>query len=288
MVNYYINKNIKIKIDGKELVNIKTKSQTLILIENKEFGKILLLGPDKKHLIVQLSTKDEAYYHETVVHPVMAIHHNPKEVLIIGGGDGGVAREVLKHNCNVTMVEIDKKVIDFSKEHLKIDDGALDKVKIIIEDGKKHIRDTDKKYDIIILDLSDPEEISKMLFTKEFFEKIKQSLNQKGLMSIQTSSPSFEPHVLGRVYTALRQVFPMVIAYSNFVPSFFVEESYCIAGAKHDLNISKTIKKRKINLSVFEPEQLEKMIKIQSPKVTKTLSKKWKPSTDKNPVLMVK
>jgi len=156
---------------------------------------------------------------------------------------------------------------------------------VVIHDGSSFLGRTAEKFDVIILDLTDPEESSKFLFTQEFYTLVKEHLNKGGLVSLQTGCPAFEPHVLGRVHAALKQVFSNVLTYSNFVPSFFVEESYCIATDRKFGGISATLKARNIRLNSFRPEQLENMIRNPGPHITKVLEKEWRPSTTDDPVL---
>ena len=216
----------------------------------------------------------------------MAAHPNPKNVLIIGGGDGGVAREVLKHGIEqITIAELDQGVVDIVKKHFEGLEKALNdpRVKLIISDGKKYLEESQEKYDVIIMDLTDPEGPSQYLFTKEFYQKVKEHLTEGGAMSAQTSSLVYEPHVLGRVHAALKEVFQAVAPYSNFVPSFMVEESYVIAGEKIP-DIAEVLRQRNIELNAFTPEELQTMLKQQSKFLKDVLSKTWEPSTDANPV----
>jgi len=290
MVLYRFCDDIQIELKGEILYKEISEFQAIVVLEHKILGKVLLIGDKEEDLTIQLSEKDEAYYHEAVVHPVMAMHPNPKNILIIGGGDGGTAREVLKHNPDkVTLVDIDKKVIEICKKYIPIDNGALDdlRVKVIIEDGKKFIEETNEKFDVVIVDLTDPEEPSKLLFTKEFYQEIKKHLTENGTVSGQASDPLVDPQVLGRIHAALKEVFTNIIAYGNYVPSYFVEEVYCISTDSEIKDISQVLKERKIKLDVFTPEQLENMLKLPSKMVREILAKEWKPSTIDDPVVHV-
>jgi spermidine synthase len=139
-----------------------------IEIFETEFGKMLAL--DKK---IQLIEKYECSYHEMLTHVPMLMHKNPSKVLIIGGGDGGTAREVLKHDPKeVIMVEIDKNVIDACKNHLGIDRGALSdpRLTILYEDGVEFVKNVRERFDVIVVDGTDPNPISKSLFSREFYK----------------------------------------------------------------------------------------------------------------------
>jgi spermidine synthase len=141
--------------------------QHLEIYETVDFGKMLVL--DGK---IQLTERDEAFYHEMLVHPAMFMHENPKDVLVIGGGDGGAVREVLKHNPKrVVMVEIDETVVSACKQFIGIDKGALDdeRVEIIYENGLEFVKDCRDHFDVVIVDGTDPNPVSSALISKEFY-----------------------------------------------------------------------------------------------------------------------
>ena len=167
--------NTSINITGEELVNKNSEFQNIKIINNKWWGKILWLDN-----ILNLSEKDEFIYHEMLVHIPMFTHNNPKNILIIGGGDGGSAREVLKHNIDkITLIDIDKDVIDECKKYLpNINNGAFnnDKLNLIIGDGIEFVKKSQNNtFDVIIVDSTDPsypldQSISNVLFTEDFYK----------------------------------------------------------------------------------------------------------------------
>lgn len=283
---YTINPSLKAELKGRIIAREKTLFQEILVFDSPVFGKMMLIGQEG-HFIVQFSMRDEKHYHETVAHPPLSLHPHPSRVLIIGGGDGGVLREVLKHPIEkVTIAELDPQAISISREHFpSLSNGAFDdpRVKIKSGDGRKFLEETNETFDVVILDLTDPEGPSKMLFTKEFYELLKSRMNKGGVLSTQTSS-YFEPHVLGRVNAALSHVFSNVASYANFVPSFMVLETYTLATDSSIENISVRLKERNIKLEAFTPEQLEHMVQNSHSFVQETLSKTWEPSTDSNPV----
>ena len=147
----------------------KNELQDLILFENPLLGRVLMLDG-----VTQVTEADEFIYHEMMTHVPIFSHDNPENILIIGGGDGGIAREVLRHKrvVSVTMIEIDESVVHFSKQYLpKISNGAFDnpKLRLKIADGAVFVRDTQLKFDVIIVDSTDPEGLGSVLFTKEFY-----------------------------------------------------------------------------------------------------------------------
>ncbi|MCK5179257.1 MAG: bis-aminopropyl spermidine synthase family protein, partial [Candidatus Omnitrophica bacterium] len=156
--------DIKIGLKGKLLYKKKTSYQDMQIYDTQRFGKLLLLDG-----AIQTTEKDEFIYHEMITHPVLFMHPKPENILVIGGGDGGVLREVLKHRVKkVILVEIDEKVIKFSERYFpSLSKGAFrnSRVKIVIEDGAKFIRETKEKFDIVIVDSPDPVGVAKVLFS---------------------------------------------------------------------------------------------------------------------------
>ncbi len=162
---YYNGCGLAIKVTGK--IAQQTGVQKVEVYETESFGRMLVI--DGK---IQLTEFDEAFYHEMLVHVPMLTHASPRNVLIIGGGDGGALREVLKHDVTkVTLVEVDRSVIELCREHVRIDAGSFtdDRVEIVIRDGKDFLADCGR-YDVIIVDSTDPVSVSATLFDKEFFD----------------------------------------------------------------------------------------------------------------------
>ena len=163
----------------------KSSYQDVLIFENKEFGKVMALDG-----AVQFTTKDEFIYHEMIAHVPLFAHGNVQDVLIIGGGDGGVAREVLKHPNirSVTLVEIDSFVIDLTKKHVpEIPQGVFEhpKLHLIIDDGVNFVKNSKETYDVIITDSNDPIGPSQVLFTETFYSYCKKLLRNKGILVVQ-------------------------------------------------------------------------------------------------------
>lgn len=187
--------------------------QKIEIYETESFGKMLVL--DGK---IQLTEFDEFIYHEMLVHVPMLMHRDPRKILIIGGGDGGALREVLKHDVEkVTLVEIDEKVIEFSKRYLKIDCGAFDdpKVKIVIEDGRKYVERCEK-YDVVIVDSTDPVGVSDPLFKEDFFENCKSKCD---LICTQAQSPIIQKDYFLKIWKAT-EVFKERKVYFSTIPTY--------------------------------------------------------------------
>jgi spermidine synthase len=225
--------DIKLGLKGKLIYKKKTPYQDLKIYETPRFGKVLVLDG-----VVQTTEKDEFIYHEMLTHPVLLAHPKPEKILIIGAGDGGVLREVLKHKKikKVCMVEIDKAVISASQKYLpSISQGAFRdrRAKIIIDDGAKFIRETKEKFDIVIIDSPDPIGVAKVLFSKKFYQNIFSILKSEGMTIRQTGSTILQPREVKDNYKLLAKVFPVVVvqiaAIPTYIGGFF---SFCIASKK--------------------------------------------------------
>ena len=184
--NYYVPSEI--------LLKKKSKFQEIMIFDTMLHGKILMLNS-----ALMFNENTEFYYHEAVVHPALLLHPNPKNVLIIGGGDGGTLREVLKHNTvkHVVLVEIDEEVINASKKFFPdMTAGFADKrVSLQIQNGVNFVKETKDKFDIVIIDSNDvlmgKTNISNPLVTDEFYYDLKSSMNE-GFIGVQlTSHPYF-------------------------------------------------------------------------------------------------
>ena len=163
------------------ILTTKTKYQEVQIIELEEYGRALILDG-----YIQSAEADEYIYHETLVHPVMVTHPNPRRVLIIGGGEGATLREVLKHGCveEAVMVDIDGELVELAKKYLDfMHQGAFSdpRAKVIISDGMKYVNECGSSvFDVVIIDLTDPysSEIAKSLYTKEFYTDVKNILKE--------------------------------------------------------------------------------------------------------------
>ncbi len=214
-------KNVEVRYRVKEILQeLKTDFQHILLIDTYQYGKMLLLDGR-----VQTAEKDEYIYHEMMTHVPLLSHPNPEKVLIIGGGDGGVLREVLKHDSveSATIVEIDPLVVNFCKEHLPlISNGAFDneRTKLIIDDGADYIRKTDNKYDIVIVDSPDPVGPAKILFSGQFYREIYNVLRPGGIMVRQTGSTQMQEEEQEQAYRLLKDIFQYNAFYLYSVPTY--------------------------------------------------------------------
>ena len=202
----------------------KTEHQDLIIFETPSCGKVMALDN-----IVQVTTKDEFIYHEMMTHVPLfarACKNGPvSDVLIIGGGDGGILREVLRHKSVVcaTMVEIDRTVVDLCQEHFpEISLGAFDdpRTDLIIDDGVKFVAETDRRFDAIIVDSTDPVGPGEVLFTESFYASCRRCLKDGGVLVTQNGVPFFQGEELQNTNRRMGRVFVDNTFYTAVVPTY--------------------------------------------------------------------
>lgn len=200
-------------------VNEQTDFQQLAMIETDEFGTMLVLDG-----MVMTTDKDEFVYHEMVAHPALNTHPNPEQVLVVGGGDGGVVREILKHEKvkRVVLVDIDGKVIEYSKKYLPNIASGLDdaRVEVHVNDGFMHIHDHKNEYDVIMVDSTEPVGPAANLFTRGFYQGIYEALKDDGLFVAQTDNPWFKADLIQSVNRDVKEVFPVVRVFWANVPTY--------------------------------------------------------------------
>lgn len=202
------------------LYDSKTDHQRLVVLENPRFGRVLTLDG-----VVQTTEGDNAIYHEMLTHVPLFAHGAAKRVLIIGGGDGGMAREVLRHSTveHVTMVEIDAGVVDFSKTYLpSLSNGAFDdpRLELVIADGAAFVRETDQKYDVMIVDSTDPIGPGEVLFTDTFYGHARNCLNEDGILVTQNGVPFMQGDELTNTLRAFKALFSDWGCYTATVPTY--------------------------------------------------------------------
>ena len=205
---------------GKVLFSEKTEYQDMIIFENPRFGRVLVLDG-----IIQTTEGDEFIYHEMMVHTPLLANGAAKRVLIIGGGDGGCLREVLRHPGvdKVTMVEIDPTVVDLSKEYLPgHSDGAFDnpRTDLVIADGLKYVAESDETFDVIIVDSTDPIGPGEVLFTDAFYTDCRARLSANGILVTQNSVPFLQPSAFKPALTRLQNIFPFSTCFAISVPTY--------------------------------------------------------------------
>jgi len=204
----------------REFERFQTPYQTVEVHDTKSFGKLFRLDG---HLMT--SEKDEFFYHENLVHVAAITHPAPKTALIIGGGDGGSAEELLKHQTieSVTLVEIDLAVLDIARKYFaEVHRGALTdpRLTVKVEDGLAFVRGATDTYDLIVLDLTDPGGASEPLYGAEFYRTCAARLNPTGAMTLHIASPVAHPERVRAAMANLRAVFSVVIPYLVSIPLY--------------------------------------------------------------------
>ncbi|MDF1763784.1 MAG: polyamine aminopropyltransferase [Oleibacter sp.] len=202
------------------LFEVKTEHQHLEIFETPFLGRVMLLDG-----VVQTTEKDEFIYHEMMVHVPLFAHPNPNRVLIIGGGDGGILREVLRHQNveHVTQVEIDGSVIDMCKKYFpKHSNGAYDdpRATIVIADGKDFMASCTDMFDVIISDSTDPIGPGEVLFTSDFYADEKKCLNPGGMMVAQNGVPFMQGDEVTNTYQRLSKLYQDASFYVAPVPTY--------------------------------------------------------------------
>ena len=193
--------------------------QKIDIFDTESMGRVLTIDG-----LMMTTERDEYFYHEMIAHIPMINHKNPESVLVIGGGDGGTIREVLKHDTvkKVVLCEIDGMVVDACKKYLPTIGCELDnpKVEVRIEDAIEFIKDKKAQYDVILIDSTDPLGPGEGLFTEEFYTNVKEALKEGGIMTSQSESPFINQEEIKKIYPLLRKVFPIVDTFSGPIPSY--------------------------------------------------------------------
>lgn len=208
----------------KEIVySKKTEFQQIDIFDSHEYGRMLVL--DGK---VQSTVKDEYFYHESLVHPLMLAHPDPRDVLIVGGGEGGTLREVLRHPVRrAVMVDIDREVVEASRKYIpQMSGGAFEdaRAKVVIGDGREYVEGCSDEFDAIIMDVTDPLENGpgQLLYTREFYEAAKGALKEGGMIVTQATSTYYSTYCFATILRTVRGVFGEGRAggYHTFVPAY--------------------------------------------------------------------
>jgi spermidine synthase len=202
------------------LYELETSHQHLVLFEHKFFGKMLMLDG-----ATQISSRDEYVYQEMMSHVPLFAHGNAREVLIIGGGDCGIAEEVLKHKSvkRLTQVEIDATVVEFAKEHYPEFTKPVfadKRFECVIDDGMKYVTHTKRRFDAIIVDSTDPQGPGAVLFTRAFYAGCKRCLAKGGVLVTQNGVPFLQANELTTSIGHFRALFADAACYVAAVPTY--------------------------------------------------------------------
>lgn len=214
--------NVRFSLKVKEhLFSDSSEFQQLDILDTYEYGKLMTLDG-----LVMLTEKDEFIYHDMIVHTAMAVNPEIKQVLVIGGGDGGTVRELMKYSSisHVDMVEIDKLVVDAARIYFPITSCELDnpKVTVLYEDGIKFIEGKKNIYDLILIDSTDPIGPGEGLFTTSFYQNCFHALTNKGILINQNETPVYDRFFEVGIssHRKLKKMFPMVKVYQAHIPTY--------------------------------------------------------------------
>jgi spermidine synthase len=201
------------------LVTKKTEYQNLAIVDTYAFGRMLVLDG-----IVQTTIKDEFVYHEMISHIPLYTHPNPKRVLVVGGGDGGAIREILKHPSveKAVLCEIDSVVIEECKKHLPEISCELanPRCEIFVGDGIKYVHEHKNEFDVIIVDSTDPFGAAEGLFGGSFYKEIFECLTEDGIFIAQTETPFYLPEVVKKVFNDAKESFPVTRLFMAAIPTY--------------------------------------------------------------------
>lgn len=209
-----------IKVD-RQLYTGNSEFQRIDVFDSKEFGRFLTLDG-----YMMLTERDEFIYHEMIVHVPMAVHPNPENILVIGAGDGGVIRELVRYNSvkHIDLVEIDELVVEICKKYLPQTSCCMndERLSIHYQDGLKYIRRCENQYDIIIVDSTDPFGPGEGLFTKEFYGNCFKALKSDGIMVNQHESPFYHDDAIAmqRAHKRIVESFPISRVYQAHIPTY--------------------------------------------------------------------
>lgn len=266
--------------------------QRIEVVESPVYGRMLLLDGE-----IQLADRCDAHIHESLVHPALLSHEDPKTVLIVGGGDGGACREVLKHSVSkISLVEIDPAVTEIAKEYFpQISEGLSDhRVEIIYMDGFEFIKRSSLTYDVIIMDLSDPIGPAAPLFTLEFFQEAYHRLSPKGLLATHAESPDSCPDAFYRVISTLKRVFPIVRPYRVWIPCYMDLWGRVIASRYYDplrlsvSQVARRMEERGLRVNWLTPEIFFAIFRLFSKDIQNQLAQDWPPVTSEHPIVFAR
>ncbi|NMC63875.1 MAG: polyamine aminopropyltransferase [SAR324 cluster bacterium] len=209
---------LKVRVN-KVLESFQTKYQRLEIVETQSFGRMFLLDG-----VIMFTDRDEFCYHEMIAHVPMMSHPKPEKVLIVGGGDGGALREVLKHASvkEAIVCDIDEKVTEMSKEYFpQLACSFSDcRVRVFHSDGAKFIRDHSESFDVILVDSTDPVGPGAVLFAKDFYTSIKKALKPGGIAVTQAESFQYHKETISALYEFIPEVFREYGYYWISIPTY--------------------------------------------------------------------
>lgn len=244
------------------LQTLQTPYQKLELLQTPQFGKVLRL--DDRFMT---SEGEEFFYHEALVHPAAMAHPAPRKALILGGGDGGAAEELLKHPSieRVVLAELDEAVVQFSRQHLQaVHRGALDdaRVEVCIGDGLALMEATDERFDLALMDLTDPDTPASALYAPDSLARMKRVLAPGGALVLHLGSPVFHGQQVAELVRSLRQQFAVVRCYGLYIPLYGAYWGLAVASDELDplelkaQQVAERLRQRKVRDLQYYNEQV--------------------------------
>lgn len=232
----------------------QTPFQELAILDTYPYGRMLVLDG-----AIQTTEGDEFVYHEMITHVPLASHPLPQEILVIGGGDGGTVREILKHPevKRVRLVEIDNQVVSAARRFLPGLSHALDdpRAEVIITDGAQHVEAIRAAYDVIIVDSTDPVGPAVKLFQHDFYRAVRDALTPEGLFVTQSKSPYLDRGLIREVLGVIRSLFPVALLYTAAIPTYPSGLWSFVLGSKahHPLTFDES-RAEKLETRYYSPE----------------------------------
>ena len=218
----YSTDNLKLSLRIKNFIHSeKTQYQDLLIADTYEYGRVMMLDG-----AYQLTEKDEFCYSEMMAHVPLCAHKNPEKVLIIGGGDGAIMREVLKHDCvkKCTLIDIDERVVECARKFLHFagcpQNSADERVDVKCMDAMKFIHETSELYDAVIIDSTDPVDFAAGLFQSDFYSDVKKIMSPDAMLSELAESPFTDSDLVAQEINEMRKIFPIVKLYWGVVPTY--------------------------------------------------------------------
>ncbi|MEI7542254.1 MAG: polyamine aminopropyltransferase [bacterium] len=239
----------------KKLYEKRSKYQMVEVYETEKHGNLMAL--DGCYMV---STAEEFVYHDMLAHVPLFTHPKPVNVLVIGGGDGGTVREVMKHKSvkSIDFVEIDDDVYTVSKKYFPALVKGLEqdkRVHFLFGDGIKFVKESKNKYDVILVDGTDPSDIAGGLFSSDFFKDVNNALKADGIMVMQSEDPYYDSDIIKNVQDRLKKLFKQVHLYLAFIPIYPSGMwSFSYASKKYDPRIVKNTKAKKLKFKYYTPE----------------------------------
>jgi len=201
------------------LARERSAFQKIEVFRSEDFGIVLCLDD-----AVMVTERNEFAYHEMIIHVPMLTHPNPKRVLVVGGGDAGALREIVKHSSveKAVQVEIDQKVVDMCRKYYGWVNPTYDnpKVELIIGDAIEYVKTTNERFDVVIVDSSDPIGPAEGLFREPFYRDVHRILTDDGIVSSQLGSPFWHHPQIGKLISMYRKIFPIAHLYTTYTPEY--------------------------------------------------------------------